>query len=745
MIPDELKTLKQWVFWKKVVKDGKPTKLPYDPKTRQLASTIDPNTWGTFAEVMTYKEFNMDGLGFVFSDEDPFCGIDFDNCIDEQGKIVDKVLEWIEKFNSYTEYSPSKKGLHIIIRGTKPGEKCRPKDTLGCKSVEIYDSGRYFTFTGEIFSNRNKIKNAQKQLKELYATIFEIEKKEWIPDKKIDASDDDILKIMFNSKNGEKIKRLWDGNTGDYGNDESRADLALISHLAFYTGGDENRIDGLFRTSGLCRQKWIDREDYRHKTIKMAKSNIREYYTPSIIKTIEFEEEKGFSKYSFNNEEEPVFVKNSDVLKEKWLKIRKVSSSNQEGAISKLIFSLQDPDMFLCSDCQGTFISKEKKPDTCPKCKKETSITRLTEDFDNPKNLWNVPIWEDIEVDMFEVYDRLMKILQQTIKFVEPIQYKILALWIIATYKHPLWETIPYLHFKGLPASGKTRAMEVAKLIGYRTVFVSGITFQAIVRINHFYNATLLIDEVDTKLDERTEIGRQYVDFLKSGYKKGALYVACDLNDQKKILYYNNYGPKILTGEKGIYNEALMSRSITFEMEQDYPEIFFLSQVADECKWIQTQLINYRFKTCTPEALTSEIPLKARHREIFDCLIRTAQHIGQKIDDLIEYAKKQEEATAEALQGTVEFDVLRSIFERSCQGTLDAPEGIKLHDIMEDLQWNDEDKRKNSQKLGYIIKNLGLSTKHRKDGKWISTTDEKNDHKLKYLFKRYKISNRSEE
>jgi len=72
-----------------------------------------------------------------------------------------------------------------------------------------------------------------------------------------------------------------------------------------------------------------------------------------------------------------------------------------------------------------------------------------------------------------------------------------------------------YLHFKGLPASGKTRAMEMAKQLAYRAVMVSGITFTAIVRINHIYNASLLIDEIDTKLDERTEVGRGYVDFLK--------------------------------------------------------------------------------------------------------------------------------------------------------------------------------------------------------------------------------------
>jgi hypothetical protein len=136
--------------------------------------------------------------------------------------------------------------------------------------------------------------------------------------------------------------------------------------------------------------------------------------------------------------------------------------------------------------------------------------------------------------------------------------------------------------------------------------------------------------------------------------------------------------------------------------------------------------------------MNQEIPLRARHREIFDCLIRTAQHIGQKYDDIIKYAKELEEATVTEMQGTVQWDVLNILYETSCQGTLDAREGMKTSEILEELEW-DEDARKNAQKLGYILKNLGLTTKRKKDGTWISFVDQKNDRKLKYLFKRYKI------
>ncbi len=49
------------------------------------------------------------------------------------------------------------------------------------------------------------------------------------------------------ARNGPKFTRLWDGDTSEYGGDDNRADLALCSLLAFFTGSDPDRIDRLFQ------------------------------------------------------------------------------------------------------------------------------------------------------------------------------------------------------------------------------------------------------------------------------------------------------------------------------------------------------------------------------------------------------------------------------------------------------------------------------------------------------------------
>jgi hypothetical protein len=93
-----------------------------------------------------------------------------------------------------------------------------------------------------------------------------------------ELTDEDVIRLARSAKNAAKFEPLWSGDTHGYAS-HSEADQALISRLAFYTQ-DEEQLDRLYRQSGLCRQKWLDRPDYRRRTITRALSNLRETYTP---------------------------------------------------------------------------------------------------------------------------------------------------------------------------------------------------------------------------------------------------------------------------------------------------------------------------------------------------------------------------------------------------------------------------------------------------------------------------------
>src|SRR5258706_4752309 len=82
-IPQELKDLTQWVCWKYVDRGGKLTKCPMNPKTGGMASSTDSTTWADFEtawRAAANERHGYSGIGFVFSDNDPYSGVDLDDC-----------------------------------------------------------------------------------------------------------------------------------------------------------------------------------------------------------------------------------------------------------------------------------------------------------------------------------------------------------------------------------------------------------------------------------------------------------------------------------------------------------------------------------------------------------------------------------------------------------------------------------------------------------------------------------------
>ena len=140
-IPEELKVRPQWIVWQAV--GDKPDKIPYSARSGRKASSTDLMTWSTFEEALkAYKIGEYSGLGFVFSSGDPYTGVDLDDCVGENGEIALWALEIVRHFDSYTEFSATGTGLHIIVRGNVPNR--RKGDT------EVYSSKRFFTMTGHV-------------------------------------------------------------------------------------------------------------------------------------------------------------------------------------------------------------------------------------------------------------------------------------------------------------------------------------------------------------------------------------------------------------------------------------------------------------------------------------------------------------------------------------------------------------------------------------------------------------------
>lgn len=270
-IPSELKKLKQWVCW-----CG--DKLPKNPYTGGNAQSNNKDTWGTFEDaVNAISKYHFDGVGFMFASG--YFGVDLDHCLDNQ----DFIDEFVETLQSYTEISRSGQGIHIICKGTLPDGARRRGN------VEMYCSGRYFIMTGKMYNeNYKEIKDCSETIKVLHSKYLYTETPKLAPKvvQPIDLSDQEIIDKARNCKTGTLFQLLYSGQWQGLYSSQSEADLALCNHLAYWTQRDANRIDSIFRTSGLMRPKWDTRRGtytYGQATVEKAIANCTDVYEPKVL------------------------------------------------------------------------------------------------------------------------------------------------------------------------------------------------------------------------------------------------------------------------------------------------------------------------------------------------------------------------------------------------------------------------------------------------------------------------------
>ena len=276
-IPLELRERDQWVLWRAIERDdGSITKKPVQCNGMG-ASVNDPSTWCSFSCAVECAD-NFSGIGYVFSKDDPYCGIDLDNPFKKDGDNfrydnpkgeVERLNKIIEKFQSYAEYSPSGTGIHIIVKakingGTNPSKY----------PVEIYDKSRYFTFSGNLLNN-SPIVEYQNEAETLYNQLKQVSYTEELSvglRENVDQFDEDI--VIYNraagAADGEKFKLLWQGELRSAYKSLSERDLALMNILAYYTQNHQ-QLARMFRQSALgLRNKANDDRYIYNQLIRMA-------------------------------------------------------------------------------------------------------------------------------------------------------------------------------------------------------------------------------------------------------------------------------------------------------------------------------------------------------------------------------------------------------------------------------------------------------------------------------------------
>lgn len=285
---NDIKKQKRWVVWNleqvRTSPDEKKrtTKIPY-AITGKKASSTDAATWTTYEKAKKASEF-FSGIGVVFTPDETLLGIDLDHILDKNkviGADAVRITKLIKEAATYTEISPSGNGLHLYLQIEEPLTLAANRHA----PFEAYTSGRFFTFTEKSYGKELPIRTVSK---EEALRLLAIIGYPWKKEQNVSAStqpsstgfsDENLLTAMFRSKKGATLQALYEGDASAYENDISRADAALLNHLAFWSGKDAAQMERIWLNSPLgSREKTQKRQDYRSRSIEGAIANCKEVY-----------------------------------------------------------------------------------------------------------------------------------------------------------------------------------------------------------------------------------------------------------------------------------------------------------------------------------------------------------------------------------------------------------------------------------------------------------------------------------
>jgi hypothetical protein len=400
----------------------------------------------------------------------------------------------------------------------------------------------------------------------------------------------------------QKFKDLVMGDWKKYSfSSRSEAEQSLLTKLVA-AGFSEQSINTIMMKSKIG--KWKEKTDtYRHRSIEKAIIFVKEH--KKAIEPVKYKQSCG-------------------------------------GDLESRVFEQTSNNEFIVYDKATGQITKEKILDQFKPYEKIIwkPVDEAT-DYKSEQELWSeVKRFINEHMDVAEGYD-------------------VLTAWVLASWTPERWNAVPYLFFFGPAASGKSRALEVLKAIGYRPLMTASASLSAIFRVIEMWHTTLLLDETEVYMrKDRTEI----LNLLNSGYRKDtpAMRVEETKEGQREVRFYDCFGFKALAGTKDLM-ETLKSRCIVFSMSKAIREI---KQEIDKdwAKAIREKLLSYRFKMLSKkEPLEQPDVLRGRLRELFDPLIIVAP-ITEK-NPIIQQAKKIEATLKEEEETSFESIVFHTIFK----------------------------------------------------------------------------------
>lgn len=215
-----IKDMSQFCCWRYEERNGRKSKVPYNPVTGKRAKPNQLDTFKGFSSTVAAVS-NYDGIGFLVSNG--ICVIDLDDCLDNSGNLKPIAQSVVDAFSGcYMELSSSGKGLHIFFMATGFAyDKTKYYINNRKMGIEVYVAGAtngFVTVTGNVFATGDvpgKPDTLQMILEKYMLRPNTVKQLPNIESQSY-LSDKSVIEKALKSANGARFKSLWQEDTSSY-------------------------------------------------------------------------------------------------------------------------------------------------------------------------------------------------------------------------------------------------------------------------------------------------------------------------------------------------------------------------------------------------------------------------------------------------------------------------------------------------------------------------------------------------
>jgi len=333
------------------------------------------------------------------------------------------------------------------------------------------------------------------------------------------------------------------------------------------------------------------------------------------------------------------------------------------------------------------------------------------------------------KVDVSQLFKEIRQLIETYVKIPEDF-LDICTTYVMLTWVHDKFQTIPYLRVIGDYGTGKTTLLRVVGEVCYKAMISSGsVTTAAVFRVIDQFRGTFVFDEADFR---HSEMYSDIVKILNSGYSANSpvLRMRVKKDGEMATQSFHVFGPKILGSRMKFGDDALESRNITYRLmpmtkEEINKPAHLDTDFFSRADTLRNKLLSFRFETY-PKISADESTLQdiqfPRLRQSALALTSLAKYIGEDVyNSVMKFLVNYEAELKSNQSDNIEADVMVVIIDLMF-GSDDSKRTIHLTEISNYFtdhklaEYSDRAEREYTDKYGNITKSSNYVISPKKIG-----------------------------